>query len=102
VPHVDTMNVALTGGVAIVMLLEKGRERITDVDFVAGRMDAIRGSVTRDFLVSHYHVAQPGVPKAIVQLVDPDTRLRIDFFPDLAGAVKRAGRSAAASHEHHR
>jgi hypothetical protein len=69
------------------------RREVADVDFVARRMDAVAPSVARDFLVSHYHVVQPGVAKAIVQLVDPKTRLRVDLFPDLAGAVGRAQRA---------
>jgi hypothetical protein len=89
-PHVDARTVALTGGVALALMSDDVRERITDIDFVARHMTAIEATVTRDFLVSHYHVAQPGVPKAIVQLVDPDTRLRVEFFPDLAGVIERA------------
>ncbi|HEY2747309.1 MAG TPA: hypothetical protein VGL86_21955 [Polyangia bacterium] len=89
-PHVDADALALTGGVAMTLHVAGSRAWLADVDFVARRMDAVRSSVTRDFLVSHYHVAQPGVKKSIVQLVDPETRLRVDVFPDLANAVARA------------
>lgn len=85
-PHVDRDALALTGGVAIGMYLPE-LARLADVDFVAARMEAVRPSVTRDFLVSHYHVAPD---KPIVQVVDTETRLRIDVFPDRADAVARA------------
>jgi hypothetical protein len=92
-PHLDGDEVALTGGIALGVHLPGKRRDVADVDFVARRMDAVAPSVARDFLVSHYHVVQPGVPKAIVQVVDPKTRLRVDLFPDLTGAVARAQRS---------
>jgi hypothetical protein len=84
--HVDREALALTGGVAL-GVHAPALARLADVDFVARRMDAVRPSVTRDFLVSHYHLA-PDRP--IVQLVDTQTRLRIDVFPDLADAHARA------------
>jgi hypothetical protein len=93
-PHLDGDEVALTGGVALAVHLRGRRVAdAADVDFVARRMDAVAPSVARDFLVSHYHVVQAGVPKAMVQLVDPKTRLRVDVFPDLGGVVKRAQRA---------
>lgn len=85
-PHVDVDALALTGGVALGVHLPE-RARLADVDFVAREMSAVRPSVTRDFLVSHYH-APPEKP--IVQLVDRETRLRIDVFFDRAGCVARA------------
>ena len=96
-PHVDRERLALTGGVAIELHLagsgRRGRrECLADLDFVASQLDVIAPTVVRDFLVSHYHVAQPGVPKGIVQLVDPITRLRLDIFPDCAGTLPRAKR----------
>ncbi|MGZ3405219.1 MAG: hypothetical protein ACXVAN_02165 [Polyangia bacterium] len=91
-PHLDGDGVALTGGVALEHHLPGSRGEIADVDFVARRMEVVAPSVARDLLVSHYHVVQPGVPKAMVQLVDPETRLRIDLFPDLGGVIARAQR----------
>ena len=84
--HVDADALALTGSVALGVHLP-ALARVADVDFVARRMDAVRPSVTGDFLVSHYHVAPD---KPIVQLVDGETRLRIDVFPDRADALARA------------
>ncbi len=87
-PHVDADDLALTGGVALGVHLPE-RARLADVDFVARQMSAVRPSVTRQFLVSHHHVA-PARP--MLQLVDPETRLRVDVFPDAAGCVARAAR----------
>ena len=95
-PHLVGDDVALTGGIALAVHLPTSRATVADVDFVARRMSAVSPSVARDFLVSHFHVVQPGVPKALVQLVDPVTRLRIDVFADLAGAVARARRTTVA------
>jgi hypothetical protein len=92
-PHLELDAVALTGGVALQSHLPSSRAAVADVDFVARRMDAVAATVSRDFLVSHYHVQQPGLKKAIVQLVDPMTKLRIDIFPDLAGMMSRATRA---------
>ena len=96
VPHLDTERVALTGGVAIGLHLgvsPRGRMRrlaAGDVDFVAEDANVVRQTVTTDFLVSHFHLPQPGYPKFLVQLVDPATRLRLDFFPDALRALNRA------------
>lgn len=94
--HVDFDEVALTGGVAMALHVPGSRAAVADVDLVARRMDAVAATVSRDFLVSHYHVPQPGVKKACVQVVDPVTRLRIDIFPDLGGALASAARADVA------
>jgi hypothetical protein len=87
-PHLRLADVALTGSVAI------GRERAGDLDLVAGSIDVVAPSATTDFLVSHYHVQGPGVPKFMVQLVDSLTRVRVDIVPDLTGSIARAGTTA--------
>ena len=95
-PHVDSTQIALTGGVAIGIHAgaandHRARSRAAeDIDFVAESIDAVRPSVTSDFLVSHFHVPQPGYPKFLIQLVDPLSRLRVDVFPDSLGALSRA------------
>ena len=94
-PHVRRSDVAVTGGVAIeVRLAAAGRAGwrtgVADLDLVASSVDAVQPSVCEAFLVSHYHVAQPGVPKFMVQLVDRVSSLRVDVFPDLAGSLARA------------
>jgi hypothetical protein len=95
-PHVDAARIALTGGVAIGIHLDitcGDRTRAVaaeDVDFVADDVDAVCQTVTGEFLVSHFHLPQPGYPKFLVQLVDPVTRRRLDFFPDALRALRRA------------
>lgn len=94
-PHFSRERVALTGSVAMELGLAarglKGlRERIADLDLVVTDPSAIVVSVAESFLVFHYHLPQSGVPRFMLQLVDPVTRLRVDVFPDLAGSLSRA------------
>lgn len=94
-PHLDVNRVALTGSAAIELGLAggvepTGRALIGDLDFVASSMSAVRPSVTRDLIVSHYHRPTPERAKFMIQLVDPVTHLRVDVFPDLADAIESA------------
>jgi hypothetical protein len=94
-PNLRREDVAITAGVAIqVGLAALGRAgtraAIADLDLVIGSLDSVASSVAGEFLVSHYHVVQPGVPKFMVQLVDPVTRIRIDLVPDLVGSLARS------------
>lgn len=103
VPHLDMKGIAVTGGVAIQLgLAALGREglrhQIADLDFVAGSTAAVMPSVVEQFLVSHYHVERPGVPKFMIQLVDPLSRIRIDVFPDLVGSLGDANPIVIGSH----
>lgn len=99
--HADASRIALTGGVAIGLHLgiELGRRasgvEAEDIDLVAAGPDVVRASVTRDFLVSHFHLPQQGYAKFMIQLVDPVTRLRIDIFPDSLDALPRSVTVAA-------
>ena len=91
-PHARLEHLAITGGVGIQLGLawlgrQGSRDEIADLDLVADSIDAIRPSVAFQFLVSHYHVMRPRVPKFMIQLVDPLSRIRIDMFPDLAGSL---------------
>jgi len=93
--HVARDGVALTGGAAIEMTaasagLTSNRHSLRDLDFVISDQTLVSSSVAADFLIGHYHVPQDGVPKFLLQLVDPATRLRVDIFPDLTGAKNRA------------
>ena len=96
IPHVDNSRIALTGGVAIEWHLAcrgAGRRRISqsaDIDFVVEGPDVVRESVTSEFLVSHFHQPQFGQSKFLLQLADPVTRTRLDFFPDSLPALPRA------------
>ena len=94
-PHLHCDDVAITGGVAIQLgmaelRLAGSRAVIADLDLVASSIDTVLPGVASAFLVSHYHVVQPGVPKFMVQLVDPTSGIRVDVFPDLAGSLMRA------------
>jgi hypothetical protein len=96
--HAEPAEVALTGGLAVEHHLAAAgfpplRDRVGDLDFVARRVDAIAPSVTSDFLVAHYHRPGPAVRKALLQLVDPLARLRVDVFPDLDDCVAQANRT---------
>ena len=93
--HVRQSEVAIAGGVAIQLRLAEtgcvgGRTAIADLDLVASSLDSVAPSISETFLVSHYHVVQSGVPKFMVQLVDPVSRIRVDVFPDLVGSLTRA------------
>jgi hypothetical protein len=95
IAHVHQDDVAITGGVAIQLGLAKagrvgGRTTIADLDLVASSLDAVAPGLAQEFLVSHYHVVQPGVPKFMLQLIDPVSRIRVDVFPDLVGSLTRA------------
>lgn len=85
----------LTGGIAVDYHLAAAgrrglRDSVADVDLVTARPERFAMDRARDLLVSHFHVPGAGVPKALLQLVDPDTRLRIDVFPDLDDALASA------------
>ena len=94
-PHLRMNCIALTGGVGMQVGLAalgypRVRDHVADLDFVATSLDAVSASVVDRFLVSHYHEVRPGVPKFMIQLVDPESRIRIDVFPDLAGSIANA------------
>jgi hypothetical protein len=76
-----------------------GRTTIADLDLVASSLDAVAPTVSRAFLISHYHVAQPGVSKFMLQLVDPTSRIRVDVFPDLVSSLTRASVRQIGGHE---
>lgn len=95
-PHTHPEKIALTGSVAMELrLAEQGAGRVrttlTDLDFIVSSPSAVGSTVAAQFLVSHYHVVGPGVRKFTLQLVDPDSGLRIDVFPDLTGSLGTAG-----------
>jgi hypothetical protein len=94
-PHTNRSAIALTGGIAIHLHchdagVSSGRTRIADVDFVASSVETVAPSVASTLLVSHFHLPHPGYPKFMVQVVDPETRLRIDVFPDVAVSIALA------------
>ena len=102
-PHVQPGSVAVTGGVGIQLgmaaLGRQGpRDDIADLDLVAASVGAISPTVAGSFLVSHYHVVRPGVPKFMIQLVDPMSRIRVDIFPDMVGSLADARTMAIGAH----
>jgi hypothetical protein len=102
-PHLQSGSVAITGGVGIQLgmarLRRQGpRDEILDLDLVAASVGAIAPTVVGPFLVSHYHVVRPGVPKFMIQLVDPVSRIRVDVFPDTVGSLVDARTIAIGEH----
>jgi hypothetical protein len=82
-------DVALTGSLALTIHAPGQPRPIRDIDLVACSLAAVKETAARELLVSHHHIAQPGVRRTFLQLVDPETRLRIDVFVD-AAVVGRA------------
>ncbi len=87
---------ALAGSVAAeIHLLSRGLETETrplnDLDFVVESFAAIPGSLAGEFLVHHVHPHAPE-GKTLLQLVDPEQGLRIDFFRQFGATLARAGR----------
>ena len=82
--HHDISRWALAGGLALEIhclrggLPHSGRP-LNDVDFVAPAFDCIPETLSRDFLFRHVHPRDPP-GKTILQLVDPETAMRIDLF----------------------
>jgi len=104
--HVRPGSVALTGGVGIqfgmaALARQGSRDEVADLDLVSASMDAITPTVVGPFLVSHYHAVRPGVPKFMIQLVDPVSRIRVDVFPDLVGSLADARPIAIGEHSVH-
>ena len=105
-PHVRPGSVAITGGVGIQLgmagLGRQGpRHEVADLDLVAASVEAIAPTIVGPFLVSHYHVVRPGVPKFMIQLVDPASRIRVDIFPDLISSLVTATTIAIGGHSIH-
>jgi len=69
-----------------------------DLDLVAASIGAIRSTGVGPFLVSHFHAVGPAVPKFMIQLVDPVSRIRVDVFPDLVGSLVDARTIAVGEH----
>jgi hypothetical protein len=104
-PHLDLTRVAVTGGVAIALHLgpaTRGTRRLGqpahDLDLVADAADAISAGVVNEFLVSHFHLPQPGYQKFLIQLVDPVAGVRVDVFPDSLGLLPGTTSRAVAGH----
>jgi hypothetical protein len=107
-PHVagEDGTLAVTGGAGIQLGMARlgrqgPRSTLADLDLVAATIAIIHPSVVGSFLVFHYHAVGPGVPKFMIQLVDPVTRIRVDVFPDLTGSLMDARPIAIGRHTIH-
>jgi hypothetical protein len=61
---------------------------VNDIDFVVESFDSIPGSLADGFLVHHIHQhASEG--KTLLQLIDPEQALRIDFFRQFGSTLAR-------------
>jgi hypothetical protein len=87
---------ALTGSLATEARLGAhsrpiARRRLNDLDFVIDSFDSIPASLADRFLMHHIHPhAREG--KLLLQLVDPNTGLRVDLFRAFGRALTRANR----------
>lgn len=81
--HLKPENYALVGGLAIEYYLEKHRiarprRNLGDLDFILRSGDTLLPSVSRDFLIYHYHPEKDGQFYFVV--VDKETQMKVDLF----------------------
>ena len=87
---------ALTGSLAaeahlLSLGLKTERRPLNDIDFVVESFASIPGALADGFLVHHIHPhALEG--KTLLQLIDPEQALRIDFFRQFGATLARTGR----------
>lgn len=87
---------SLTGSIAVEAHLfsrgiPTGQRPLNDLDFVVESFVSIPGSLADGFLVHHVHPQAPE-GKTLLQLVDPEQALRIDFFRQFGATLTRAER----------
>jgi hypothetical protein len=87
---------ALAGGVAAeAHLLSRGlgteQRPLNDLDFVVESFASIPGSLAGGFLVHHIH-PRAAEGKTLLQLIDPEQGLRIDFFRQFGATLTRTER----------
>lgn len=91
--------VVLTGGIALGQhLLGKGLQwrkgRLNDIDIVVEDLSGLHTSLSRDFLIAHFHPRRER-GKILIQLVEEDFGTRIDVFtPASGGLIERLCDSA--------
>ena len=92
----------MTGGVGMQLGLaalgRQGSRRKSQISTCRSLHRSHRAKRGRAVSGSHYHVVKPGVPKFMIQLVDPASRIRIDVFPDLVGSLADARTIAIGAH----
>ena len=87
---------ALAGGLALEIHVARAGGRgaarqLNDLDFIVDSFEAIPRTLGRDFLFRHVHPDDPA-GKALLQAVDPETRLRVDVFRAYDGQMERQWR----------
>jgi hypothetical protein len=89
----DISGWALAGGLAVeIHCLGGGLSScirpLNDIDFVAAAFDCSPETLAGDFLFRHVHPLDPP-GKTLLQLVDPETALRIDLFRAYGAIMRR-------------
>jgi hypothetical protein len=92
----DVHRWALTGGLAFeIHAVRLGRQptlrTLSDLDFIADSIDCIPQTLPDDFLFRHIHPFDPP-GKTMLQLIDPDTGLRVDVFRACGQTMSRTVR----------
>jgi hypothetical protein len=92
----DGQRWALTGGLAfeihaVRLGLPPSVRALNDLDFIAEAFGCISETLPGDFLLRHIHPFDPP-GKTMLQLIDPDTALRIDVFRACGQTMSRAVR----------
>jgi hypothetical protein len=88
--HHDISRWALTGGLAVECHARgDGVRALNDIDFIAPGFDSIPTTLAADFLFRHVHPLDPP-GKTMLQIVDPETAVRIDVFRACGETMRRA------------
>lgn len=90
----DISGWALAGGLAVEIHcllggLPPSNRALNDIEFVAAAFDCVPETLAKDFLFRHVHPLDPP-GKTLLQLVDAETRLRIDLFRAYGAIMTRA------------
>lgn len=90
----DIRRWALTGGFAFEIHadrlgLQPSVRPLNDIDFVVSAFDSIPETLADEFLFRHVHPFDPP-GKTLLQLVDPESALRIDVFRACGQTMRRA------------
>jgi hypothetical protein len=89
----DIREWALTGGIAfefhgVSCGLAPAPRPLNDLDFVTDSFDYIPATLSADFLFRHVHPYDPP-GKILLQLIDPETPLRVDVFRACGQTMRR-------------
>ena len=85
--------VTITGSLAMSWhLLENGRrikrQRLNDIDVVVEDLASLRPSLSRDFLIRHFHPTRGG-GRILIMLIDEEHATRIDVFTPTTSTLRR-------------